>query len=88
MRKQADAQTAVLPTFVAILPNLIESAIFAPSSKLPPGESSRTFATYFPASLACFTADENLSESPGTSSPVIQIAAWPDLPTPLLISAD
>src|SRR4051812_5293986 len=52
MRKQADAQVALCPTFVDNFAYLTQSATRTASSKLPPPEFNRSAVTNFPASLA------------------------------------
>lgn len=78
---------AFFPTLVDILPYRTASASLTPSRRFPPSEFRRTLATNFPALLACLTAMESASASPGSISPAITMVTRPSLPAVLLMSA-
>src|SRR3954466_15751796 len=79
MRKQADAQVALCPTFVDIFADLTQSAIRTASSKLPPSEFNRSEVTNFPASFAALVAALSASISPGTILPETEISTLSSL---------
>src|SRR3954452_4541688 len=69
MRKQADAQVALCPTFVDIFADLTQSATRTASIKLPPSEFNRSEVTNFPASFAALMEALSTSMSPGAILP-------------------
>jgi len=77
--KQAEAHTELLRTDDAIFPLRIISAIFTPSTKLPPLEFRRMVTTTRLASLAFCIADFSVSASPGTISPARSMRVLPSL---------
>jgi hypothetical protein len=74
MRKQADAQVALCPTFVDIFANLTAAASRTASSRLPPAEFNRSEVTNLPASFAAWMETLNASESPGAMTPEMDIS--------------
>src|SRR3954451_20804013 len=79
MRKQADAQVALCPTFVDIFADLTQSATRTASIKLPPSEFNRNEVTNFPASFAALMEALSRSMSPGAILPVMEISTLSSL---------
>src|SRR4051812_28073249 len=87
MRKQADAQVALCPTFVDIFADLTQSATRTASSKLPPAEFNRSEVTNFPASFAALIEALSASMSPGAILPEMEISTLSSLRLKDFISA-
>src|SRR3954447_20626951 len=87
MRKQADAQVALCPTFVDIFADLTQSATRTASSKLPPAEFNRRPVTNFPALLAALMEAISRSMSPGSILPEMEISTLSSLRITGFISA-
>src|SRR4051794_15684265 len=79
MRKQADAQVALCPTFVDIFADLTQSATRTASIKLPPSEFNRSEVTNLPASFAALMEALSTSMSPGAILPEMEISTLSSL---------
>ena len=87
MRKQADAQVALCPTFVDNFAYLTQSATRTASNKLPPSEFNRSEVTNFPASFAALMEALSGSMSPGAILPEMEISTLSSLRLKDFISA-